>query len=339
MSNKTNHNVHQVYCPYVEERERLDNGFSAGWGFQFQPSEEYWIDCHNHIDGCKTQAELYKILDKWFSHLEAFRLGNVVLIAKHEDDFKVYGDVSSADDRMDWILWLPHDKPDAELLEKAIKSGVKGLKLHNNLIMRGQGKHDVWLSEEWSRIFKMVDEAGIPILWHVTQRHSNSPYQGGGTNAYWSDGWKTGVNFTNEDLLQVMLEVLRRFPNMNVIGAHQLHVGLERLTSLFEEYKNLYIDTSCGFYTRWADQVYEDDRKKLHKFVTQHADRILFGTDSALSPDGATEYDYQGFLCHARFINQLRLDYETLQKVSHGNSEKLFGIKQLDATRRGNVRP
>jgi predicted TIM-barrel fold metal-dependent hydrolase len=338
MLNKTDSNE-RFYCPYVEERERLDNGFSAGWGFQFQPSEEYWIDCHNHLDGGKTHAELYRILDLWFSRLDAYRLGNVLFIAGHEGDFQVYGDVCSADDRADWMLWLPHDKPDTDLLGKALKYGVKGLKLHNNQIMRGQGEHDVWLSDKWSQIFKMVEEAGIPVLWHVTQRHSNSPYQGGGENAYWADGWKVGVNFTNEDLLQVMLEVLRKFPKMNVIGAHQLHVGLERLTSLLDKYKNLFIDTSCGFYTRWADQIYEEDRKKLYRFVTEYADRILFGTDSNLTPAGAVEYAVQGFLCHSRFIHQLRLDYDTLQKIAHGNSEKLFGIKKLSSERKGNVRP
>src|SRR5690606_19857022 len=100
-----------------------------------------------------------------------------------------------------------------------------------------------------------LEERGRPVLWHVTQRLSASPYHGGGENSYWSEGWARGVTFTNEDLLGVTLQVMRNHPGLIVQGAHQLHVGFDRLARLFEEYPNLYIDTSCAWYVRWADTL------------------------------------------------------------------------------------
>jgi predicted TIM-barrel fold metal-dependent hydrolase len=173
----------------------------------------------------------------------------------------------------------------------------------------------------------------------VTQRHSYSPYHGGGLNAYWKTGWANGVDFTNEDLLEDMLIQMRNYPKIKVIGAHQLHVGLDRLTQLFETYENLYIDSSCGMYLRWADDLIETDRVVLRDFIEKWSDRIVFGTDAALGPNGLDEYAVQGFLCHARFMLKLGLNDTALQNVAWRNSENLLKLKPGNSARRGNVRP
>jgi predicted TIM-barrel fold metal-dependent hydrolase len=205
--------------------------------------------------------------------------------------------------------------------------------------MKGMGEPECWFSDKWMEIFKLAESSGLLVLWHVTQRVSYSPYHGGGLNPYWAEGQEKGVRFTNEDLLQAFLKILKTFPRLKVIGAHQLHIGLDRLSSLLDEYDNLFIDTSCGFYLRWADTLYEEDRKVLWEFFMKYRERILFGSDSGVSPNKIDEYLIQGFLCHARFINQLRLPYDVLQLVSHENSERLFGLEPVSAARRGNVRP
>jgi len=73
-------------------------------------------------------------------------------------------------------------------MQDAIDNGVVGLKLHNAGIMKGEAGPEIWLSEEWSKVFELVERSGIPILWHVTQRVSYSPYHGGGFNSYWAEG-------------------------------------------------------------------------------------------------------------------------------------------------------
>jgi len=327
------------YSPDVFEREYVDNGFSKGWGFHFPTNEEFWIDCHNHLDNWRTHSDIYKLLDQWFSRLDAYRLGKVLVIAREPASLKVLKDISSQDDRFDWLIWIDCDKPDISTLEKALEHGAVGLKLHNKVIMQGLVRPDIWLSDEWCKVFELVEKSGIPILWHVTQRVTKSPYHGGGYNPYWSEGQKRGVTYTNEDLLQITIKISEMFPKIKIIGAHQHYVSLKRLSEIFDKHENMYIDTSVGCYLRWADDLHEEDRKIYYDFFVKYQDRILFGTDSALKCGGVDEYLVQSFLCHARFINKLRLPHEVLQKVAHVNAEKLFGVEPVDYARRGNVRP
>ena len=156
---------------------------------------------------------------------------------------------------------------------------------------------------------------------------------------YWQQGWAKGVDFTNEDLLQDMLTQVRRFPKLKIIGAHQLHIGIERQAELLRAHDNLYIDTSCGMYLRWADGFIEEDRLLLRDFMETWSDRFVFGTDADLFPGSIDEYAVQGFLCHARFMLELGLHDQALQDVAWRTSQQLFGLKSVSSNRRGNVRP
>jgi predicted TIM-barrel fold metal-dependent hydrolase len=327
------------HSPDVAVRETMDNGFSRGYGLHFQPSEEYWLDCHNHLETLTTREQIAAKLDQWFARLDAYRLGKVLVFCTEREAFPIYGEFSRQDPRFGWLVRVPHDKPDTVLFEDAVAHGAIGLKLHNYRIMQGEGDYRVWLNDEWAKMFEIAERHGLPVLWHITQRHSVSPYHGGGEFAYWKEGWAKGVTFTNEDLLGVALEILRRFPKLKLIGAHQIHLGLDRLSQLFDEYENLYIDSSCGFFLRWADTFYEEDRIVLRNFFHKYQDRILFGSDTALATEEVDEYLVQSFLCHARFVLQLRLEYDVLQKVAHRNAERVFGLAPIKPAQRGYTRP
>ena len=327
------------HSPYLMQRETLDNGFSKGWMPHFPPSEEYWIDVHVHLMGVKDADDLKRLLDEWFSRLDAYRLGKIVAIVDQDELFGVFDELSKKDPRFAWMYWPKIDAPSVALVREAVRHGACALKLHNSPIMGGRIPRQVYQSNEWQAILSYAETAGIPLLWHVTQRHSYSPYHGGGLNAYWQDGWAKGVTFTNEDLLQDVLAQMRRHPNLKVIGAHQLHVGVERLSALFKEYKNLYIDSSCGMYLRWADEFIEADRLLLREFVETWSERIVFGTDAGLSPGSVDEYAVQGFLCHPHFMLKLGLSDKALQDVAWRTSQQLFNLKPVSSARRGSVRP
>ncbi len=327
------------HCPTIKERETLDGGFSKGWGLHFQPSEDYWFDSHTHLRPVDRHSALYRLLDEWFARLDAFRLGRLMAIAEDREKFNTYRDVSDTDQRFNWLVTIPATDPDVDILKAAMDNGARGLKLHNGHIMVGEVEPEVWLSEEWAEIFSMAQAQKMPVLWHVTQRMSASPYHGGGAESYWSKGYKKGVEASNEKLLQMTLEILKRYSELKVIGAHQLHLGTERLSGLLKEYQNLYVDTSCSFFVRWADTIYEEDRKLLRDFVERYPERVLFGTDAQLKVGGIDQYLVQGFLGHARCINQLRLTNETLQKVAYQNAECLYGLDPVEPANRGNVRP
>ena len=67
----------QPYSPDVLERETADNGFSSGWGFHFQPSEKYWIDCHVHA---RRMPNLQEYVDRWFDWSFAWRQAKLITI-------------------------------------------------------------------------------------------------------------------------------------------------------------------------------------------------------------------------------------------------------------------
>ena len=329
----------RLHSPYLLQRDTMDNGFSRDWMPHFLPSEEYWVDMHAHLSGVTGAEGLKQLIDSWFSRLDAFRLGKMIAITEQAEMFSIFGDAVEKDPRFAWFYWPSIDNPSLSLVKEAIKNGACGLKLHNMAIMEGKTPRDVWQRNELQEILSYAETEGIPILWHVTQRHSYSPYHGGGLHAYWKSGWELGVNFTNEDLLQDVLTIMRRYPKLNVIGAHQLHVGPDRLQQLFQEYDNLYIDSSCGMYLRWADEFIEEDRLVLRDFIERWSERILFGTDADIKPGSIDEYAIQGFLCHSRFMLKLGLNDKALQDVAWRTSNNLLKLQPVSAARRGNVRP
>lgn len=330
--------IDRPYDPDVSRRETEDGGFSRGWGFHMIPSERYWIDSHNHFRFSNADEGRAGLVH-WFERLEAWRLGQVVGVDANPSNMEMYAEVGR-DPRFIWLLQLKYDQPNVEACQRAFELGAGGLKLHNAPVITSGTDYHVWENEEWAKVFEEVNRQKKPILWHVTQRMTASAYNGGGFQAYWAEGWKKGVTYTNEDLLQQHLRLARTYPDIPFIGAHQHYLGLERLGQIFEEYPNIYIDTSVGGIVRWGDEMYPEDQAVWRAFVIRYADHILFGTDSGLGASHATfELNVQAFLNHVRFIHQLRLPDEALQKVAWANAARLYNQEERPSARRTAVRP
>lgn len=331
--------MYENYSPFVKERETLDNGFSAGWGFHFRPSEEYVIDCHAHSGFGGNAAEYKALLDKWFEYAEPFRLQKIVLLLDKYSQMEVMPELMSIDERVQWMLFPRSAKPCPTLIRRSKELGACGLKLHNYDIMKGLDTIETWNDPRWQETFEWANAEKFPILWHVTQRTSYSPYHGGGNNAYFSEGQKRGSTVTNQMLLDRLCDLMRKYPELPIIGAHQMYLGLPKLSALFDEFENLYIDTSVGFYLRWCDDLNDDDRRLYHDFFLKYYDRILFGTDTDINVGSIGMYQQQTFMNHLRFIHKLDLPYDILQAVLYKNSEKMFGMPPSDSARKYNTRP
>lgn len=339
MVNGDNFMEKEPRSPDVLVRETADSGFSRGWGFHFPPNEEYWFDCHTHLANAHSADDIRKVLKEWYAILDGYRLGRLTLLVNDIELFSACQEVQAEDDQFNWLFYQQCDQPDLQQVEQALAHGAAGLKLHNAPIMRGLVDYRIWQSEPWQRIFARIEEAGKPILWHVTQRVSRSPYHGGSENAYWSENKTSAGELNNEMLLSQFCDIVQTYQGIPFIGAHQLHVGLERLSGLLDTHPNLYIDTSCGFFLRWADMFYEQDRNAYRSFFQQYPERILFGSDARLAPGEIDTYLVESFLGHARFLLQLCLPADLLQAVASQNAERLFGLKSKEVPRRGNVRP
>ena len=325
--------------PYLIERETTDEGFSRGWMPHFAPNEDQWVDMHVHIKDLTGRDSLKTLLDEWFLKLDTYRLGKIVAITEQDELFDVFGEIAQNDTRFAWMFWPKINAPSLSKIREAVRNGSRAIKLHNAPVMTGEVPRNIWQSDEWQEIFAYLAEAGIPLMWHITNRTNYSPYHGGGLHPYWGQGWAKGVTFTNENLLQDALALMRRFPKLKIIGAHQLYVGIDRLNQLLKEYENLYIESSCGMYLRWADDFSDDTRQLLREFVETWSERILFGSDALLFPGSIDDYAVQSFLCHARFMLKLWINDKALQDVAWRTTCRLLKLEPGKWVRHGYVRP
>ena len=327
------------YSPDVQERDTSDGGFSAGWGFHMKPSVRYWLDCHTHMRE-EDAPKILQAVEGWHGPMWGHRLRRHVGMDGSPERCEAFAAAARADDRFLWFCRIYHDKPDLEHLEKCKELGAAGIKLHNaKMVIEGDDRKCV-LSDDWRRIYERAGELGMVILWHVTQRLTDSPYTGGGRDSYWKDGWEKGVTYTNQDILDDFLEIVSSHRQTTFIGAHQLHVGPERLSELFDEHPNLTVDTSIGCFVAADDRMYPEDRKRWRAFFIRNADRLLLGTDVVVGTQTAsTELLRQHFLGHTRFLKHLNLPQDVLSKVAHENFERLAGLEPVDPFPWGALRP
>jgi predicted TIM-barrel fold metal-dependent hydrolase len=222
------------------------------------------------------------------------------------------------------LLYLDYREPDARFLEKAVASGVSGLKIWNGTFILNGAEKDCYDGRAWREVFDFIEQRGLPVLWHVTQRLSDAPYVGGGRNSYWKQGWKRGAVYTNQDLLDSFLRIVGSHPGIPFLGAHQLHVGWEKLDELFCEYANLHVDTSIGCFLRPDDEIHPEDAERIRKVIGKWPDRFLFGTDTGLGPIDEEDPPLTDLKGHLRFLRHLGLSDSILQLVTHGNGERIF---------------
>ena len=336
------------------ERQHADNGFSSGWAMHQKPVPEYFFDSHIHYCGPKDnkiQERIRTCMKQWETmdtprelvilNIYGDNRDNAVPAYASEDywfysnmpwitieDVKEYlGDLPE-EGRFYWSAWLDHREPTPKLIHSAAKAGAVSIKLHNAPVIELGEPHSIWLSNDWQDVFRAIDERGLPVLFHVTQRLPSSDYTGGGRNTYWENGWKNGVTYSNENLLETFLTCCRRYPDIDFIGAHQLHIGWERLDELFTKLPNLYVDTTVGCMLHLYDDFYDHDKEYLRAIFIKWADRIIFGTDSLWCGSDQNSSNMV-LLKHQRFITSLDLPGDVLTKICHGNVERLHRLKPL----------
>ena len=338
------------------ERQFAENGFSRGWAMHQKPVARRCFDCHVHYAGTGVLA-FVDALRGYAQTAEAMESDRALLImrvhgAKNDntvptsdatetedifphwfsvDEAKTNMDCAPFEDRFFWAAWLDHREPDLQLIHASANAGARAIKLHNAPVIENNAPYDLWLSNEWQDAFNVIGQLELPVLFHVTQRLTSSIYTGGGRNTYWEKGWKNGVTYGNEELLQAFLECCRRRPEVAFIGAHQLHVGWERLDDLFAALPNLYVDTTVGCMLRLFDNFYPHDQEYLRKVFIRWADRIIFGTDSLWGLQSLSDYA-SNLTQHLRFIYALDLPEDVLELILHGNIERLCHINGHAAT-------
>lgn len=339
---------HDPPAPDLQARDTLDEGFSAGWLLHAQPAELTIIDAHSHMFHTDTD-EILAAVDEWHERMFPYRLGRQIGYDGYPHLLDAFSEASRRDPRFQFLMRLRTDQtvnPDDVLRAKQL--GAVGVKLHNQRLMRSGGDPALYFESPWREVLQACQEHRMPIVWHVTQRYSREAYTGGGYLTNWNeqpdfdpDDHST-IRYGNRAHLAVFEQILADYPDLQIVGAHQLHVGYPKIEELLDRYPNFHYDFSVNGFVRWGDQMRPADVDFIRRHMCRYADRVLFGTDVHFNP-GRTYWRVreQHFLGHVRFVRQLRLPDEVLQIICWRNAERLFHLPplELDSNKWGYLRP
>ena len=321
------------------------------------------VDVHTHffykMRHNKQQLEAFvKLMDK---HQIAIcnsldgRLGDQLdehikyLWTDYQDRFTIFTNI-------DWVGDGDPEKPEtyachrsgfarhtAEQLAQAKAKGVSGLKLFKQFGL-GYKNPDGSLIKiddpRWDPIWEACGRLALPVLIHTADPAAFFlPIDE--TNERWEElhrhpDWSFyGEQFpSREELLAARNRVIERHPHTIFIGAHMANNAedLATVADWLEKYPNLYVEP--------ASRIGELGRQPYtaRKFLIDHADRILFGTDGPWPelrltyywrfletfdenfPYSEKEFPPQGFWR----IHGLGLPDDVLRRIYHENAAKII---------------
>lgn len=310
------------------------------------------IDVHNHLGNLEKTSEYLEEMNKagiwkcvsldgrsandfYIDHLKASR-------AVSENRFLIFF-------RPDWSKI---DEPDfghkeAEKLEKAVKMGVRGLKIAKDLGLTVRDKSGNLVPVDDPRIDPIWEKCGvlgIPVMIHVSDPKAfftpvdkfNERYDELGDHPNWSF---YGVQFpSKEKILAQRNRVIARHPNTIFIGAHMgnLPEELGRVAMWLNEYPNFYVDIDARI-SELGRQPYT-----ARKFFIKYQDRIMFGTDTPCNAEAYRIYfrflesddEYidpsAGHHLQGRWmIYGLFLPDDVLEKIYNKNALKIFSMIKI----------
>ena len=174
----------------------------------------------------------------------------------------------------------PETENIAEEIEFIKKLGLKGVKLHPDF-----QKFRI----DDKKLFSIYESCSgnLPVLLH------------------------TGDYRYDQSHSDRMAEVLEKFPQLTVIGAHFGGWSLwEEATEKLCKYENFYVDCSSSFHWMTPDKA----KKLIRKYGAQ---KVLFGTD----------FPMWSYTEEYKFLSSLELTDEEYRKILFENAQNLFDIK------------
>jgi len=302
------------------------------------------VDAHNHLRRALDRpAELLELMDALNLHAivdldggwgEQLDQHLSALKAPYPDRFCVFA----------WVDWSEVDDPDfgarwAGRLADAVGAGAQGLKVFKSLGLFYRDRSDVLIQIDDPRldpVWAAAGELGIPVLihsadpvaffwpldahnerWEELQAHPDWHFYGGDYPSF-------------IELIEAQLRVVARHPETTFVSAHVLSYSehLRYVAQQLDAYPNLYVDIGARL-GEMGRQPYT-----ARWFLTDYADRVLFGTDARPHPEvyrtyfrcleTADEYFEYGSDQGRYRIYGLYLPDEVLRKVYYENACRLI---------------
>jgi len=193
--------------------------------------------------------------------------------------------------------WTDHDSPgwgerEAARLEQAMQDGASGIKFFKALglgVRDAQGR--LWPADtpRLDPVWRKAGELGAIVALHIGDPRAffqpptpdNERYEELKRAPSWS--FHGGDYPSWETLLAQQENLFARFPQTVFLGIHLAGAAedLALVGRLLDTYPNLYVDTSARL-----GEIGRHPQEETRAFFLRYQDRILFGSDLIVSPDG-----------------------------------------------------
>jgi predicted TIM-barrel fold metal-dependent hydrolase len=312
----------------------------------------YVIDVHNHVNdpgGVHGEevpaAEVVSGMDRAnvrkvviLTGMWGDKLQSVLdkMVKPYPDRFVVFA-------QMDWSK-IDDPNFSAEMvaqLDDAVKRGARGLKVLKDWGLGVKDKSGKLVAIDDPRMDPVWEECGklkIPVAIHSTDPEAfftptdknNERYEELMHNPSWSF-YGPGIP-DKQTLLEQRNHVFAKHPNTTFVALHVANwpENLDVVSGWLKKYPNMYVE----FGAREAELGREP--RRAAQFFDEFQDRILFGTDAEPVPEMYANYfrwletddeyfPYWGYPGQGRWmIYGMALPDKILEKVYHGNAEKIF---------------
>jgi predicted TIM-barrel fold metal-dependent hydrolase len=312
------------------------------------------IDIHNHLRRGLAQG----IYDQYVEAMNEAGVWMVIDLDGNsvEDGYKNHvagaAEVDAADrikvyfrpdfSRIDEKNWGESEA--ARLEDAVLNGGVRGLKINKALGLSYKDASGEVFPVDDPRIdpiWAKCGELGIPVMIHVSDPVAfhygpvdrfNERYEELQTmNSFYGEAYP----YTKEEIMAQRNRMIAKHPETIFIGAHvcDLAEDLGRVSMWLDQYPNYYVDISARI-NELGRQPYT-----ARRFMIQHQDRILFGTDTAPTAEAfrlyyrVLETDDEYFdttpahkLQGRWMVYGLNLPDEVLEKVYNKNALKIMGM-------------
>ena len=314
----------------------------------------YVIDVHNHVDDAQgvngesvPPAEVVKTMDSAnvrkiviLTGMWGEKLQGVIdkMVTPYPDRFMVFA-------QMDWskINDANFSQEMVAQLDDAVRRGARGLKILKDwgLGVRDNTGRLVPIDDpRMDPVWEECGNLGIPVAIHSTDPEAfftptdghNERYEELMRNPSWSF---YGRDFPDKQtLLNQRNHMIAKHPRTTFIALHVANwpENLDTVSEWLRKYPNMYVELGA----REAELGRQP--RRASQFFSEFQDRILFGTDAEPVPEMYANYfrwletsdeyfaywDYPG---QGRWmIYGVALPDSILEKVYHGNAEKIFAI-------------
>lgn len=310
----------------VQYRDTADHGFSKGWKNHERPAIYQLFDIHTHFErSAGSIKQIKSVAQFWIPELEEMDVSgcavmggpdSLLLYCKNQDEKKRF---------LYPFLWIDYNAPDTgKLIKLAASHMIKGVKLHNNRLYKAGADYKIMGAPVWDSIYEICARYRLPVLWHLNQRYRPEK-TGMETGAFWSM-----LPYTNDDVLKHFIQIAKRHPKTNFILAHFNFLGYPRLGRLFDSLPNVSSDPSSSWLIGSDETIGPEQQKEAREFAIRYADRILFGTDfqfAAREKSNDPVWLRNCYRSHIRFLIQLDLPQDVLDKISYKNAKRLLSLE------------